>query len=262
MRKYFIIFKQNIIKHFEYRVNNFIYLLVGLLPAIINYFIWLAVYGQREEMNGFRKSDLFTYYLVMTVLFYFIGGTINRTVSKVIRTGELNQLLTKPIHPIKNFIALEQGWKVSSLTFVIPVFVALIFLLNLSIPVSSIDQLIYLIISIILGAVIFSLWDMIIGMLAFFLQETNAIDRLSRIVGSFLNGQSIPLALMPAWVVSINDWIFYRYTFAFPADILFRFDTLQLGILFFRQFLWVFLMYLFLTFIFKAGMKRYEAYGA
>lgn len=262
MRKYLTIFKQNIIKHFEYRVNNFIYLLVGLLPAVVNYFVWLAVYGEREEVNGFQRKDLFTYYLVMTILFYFIGGTINHTVSKVIRSGELNQLLTKPLHPIKNYIAYEQGWKASSLTFVIPVFIALVVVLNLSIPLDSVEQVIYLIISIIMGAAIFSLWDMIIGMMAFFLQNTNAIDRLSRIVGSFLNGQSVPLALLPLWVVSINDWFFYRYTFALSADIIFRFEFIELNALMLRQLMWVGIMYVFFLLIFKLGIKRYEAYGA
>ncbi len=235
---------------------------MGLMPAVVNYSVWLAVYGQRDEVNGFARKDLLSYYLVMTVLFYFIGGTINSTVSKVIRSGELNQLLVKPIHPIKNYIALEQGWKASSLTFVIPVFVLIILVLGLSIPLRSMEQLIWLIIATVMGAIIFALWDMIIGMLAFFLQETNAVDRLSRIVGSFLNGQSIPLALMPVWVVSINDWLFYRYTFALPADMIFRFEVLEIGGLFVRQCMWIVILYIVFGIIYKLGIRRYEAYGA
>ena len=103
---------------------------------------------------------------------------------------------------------------------------------------------------------------MVIGMSAFFLQNMRPVSRVNRIMYSFLSGRYVPLVLMPAWLSTVNDLLFYRYTFAFPLEIVFVLHEIDIGTMFIKQMIWVVLMIFIFNLVFKLGIKRYEAVGA
>lgn len=249
-------------RQYEHRFDNLFWFLCGLLPALVNYVTWKAIYGDQSEINGFQQKDLLTYFLVMATLWYFIGGTISRFIGSSIKDGGISSLIAKPIHPILRYLYLEQGWKLGSIIIIAPIFALALIVFDLRIPIYSIEQFMLLLSSIILGAVIFSLWDGIIGMSAFFIQNNDPITRLNRILFMLLSGQVFPVILMPVWMSRFNDLFFYRYTFAFSADIIFTPQKLNLPFMFGMQLLWVVLILIFFKIIYLTGLKRYEAYGA
>lgn len=262
MKKYWTVFKVNLMRQYEHRFDNLFWFFCGLLPAFVNYVTWVAVYGDQKEINGFKQSDLLTYFLVISVLWYVIGGTVSRYLGNSIKDGGISSFITKPIHPIVRYIFIEQGWKLGSLILILPIFIVFLIVFDLKIPITSTEQVMLLISSSILGAAIFSLWDMIIGMGAFFIQNIEPLSRLNRILYMLLSGQVFPVILMPAWMSKLNNLFFYRYTFGLPADIIFTLDELNLPFLFGMQFLWLILIVIAFKIIYKLGIKRYEAYGA
>lgn len=262
MRKYLAYIKINILKHLEHRVNTIIWYFYGFIESLIAYVIWVAVYGSKEVINGFERKDLLSYFIVMSILWYFVGGTMNVRIGEEIKNGQLNLYLAKPIHPILQYAFIEQGWKIASLILILPVFLLIFFIFNLHLPITSLSQICFLCLSLILGAIIFSLWDMIIGMSAFFIQNMRPINRLSSIFYSLLSGQFIPLALMPSLVSKLNNFFFFRYTFAFPLEIIFMSDKIDIGKMFVVQIVWVVIIIFLFNIIYKLGLKRYEAVGA
>ena len=170
--------------------------------------------------------------------------------------------LVRPVHPILQFIFREQGWKIASLVVIVPVFIILVFFFKLHLPFNSVIQIVLFIISVFFGAVIYSLWDMIIGMTAFFVQNMMPINRLNRIFYALMSGQIIPVSLMPVGVLKITNLLFFRYTFAFPSEILFVPEQLNIVSLFLGQMIWVVIMIFLFNLVFKMGVRRYEAYGA
>ncbi|MBU0976706.1 MAG: ABC-2 family transporter protein [Patescibacteria group bacterium] len=262
MKKYWAVFKVNLMRQYEHRFDNLFWFFCGLLPAFVNYVTWVAVYGDKKEINGFQQTDLLTYFLVMAILWYIIGGTVSKYLGSSIKDGGISAFIVKPIHPILRYIFIEQGWKLGSLILIAPIFIVLLIVFNLKIPITSIEQLLFLLVSMILGATIFSLWDMIIGMCAFFIQNVDPISRLNRILFMLLSGQVFPVVLMPAWMAGINNLLFYRYTFAFSADIIFTPDEINLPFMFGMQALWVILIIIIFKLLYKFGIKKYEAYGA
>jgi len=262
MRKYLVVLKQSFLGQLEHRTNNVLWLFFGIIPAFVNYLIWTTVYQDRDVINGFARDDLLNYYLWVNILWLLVGGTWNLSVGAIIRNGELNLHLLKPIHPMFRFISFEQGWKVGSLLVVLPVFIIISIVLGLSFPIQSLEQCIVLIFSVFFGAIIFAFWDMIIGMTAFFIQNNMPMNRLNRILYMILSGQMFPLAFLPAWLASINNWIFFRYTFSFSLEVLFTFEDIPYVEMFIKQIIWVVLIYILFKLIYAIGIKRYEAVGA
>lgn len=245
-----------------HRTDHLLWFFVGLVPGIINYLVWNTIYGDQQVINGFAKDNLLTYFLVVALLWYFIGGTINYYIGGAIKDGNLNFSLIKPIHPILRFAFIEQGWKIGSLVVTLPTFFAFLFLTGKTIPVESISQLVLFSLAIVFSAIIFSIWDQIIGMTAFFIDDIVPINRLNRVFYALVSGQTFPLALMPASIARINDLFFYRYTFSFPSEILFTPNEVDYLKSFAIQVIWIFILIGVYEIIYKIGIKRYEAYGA
>jgi ABC-2 type transport system permease protein len=249
-------------RQYEYRYNNLLWFFCGLVPAVVSYISWITVYGDKAEINGFSKESIFPYFVVMTILWYFVGGTVSRFVGEHIKGGGLNAFLIKPIHPIVRYIFIEQGWKLGSLAVVTPLSILIFILFDFPIQIISIWQIVALVFSIIFAAIIFSLWDLIIGMTAFFIDDISPVGRLNRVLFSLMSGQIYPLALLPVWITKFNDLFFFRYTFAFPSEIIFTPESIDYTKMFSIQIIWVLILIIAFNLIYKTGIKRYEAYGA
>jgi len=261
MRKYLTVLRLNFLKQLEFRVNNIVWLLVGILPSLISYAIWRAVYQERSEINGLKQEYLLSYFLLSAIMWYFVGGTVNRVVGDSIKDGRLNSLLIKPMHPMISFIFYEQGWKALSLLVTSPALVILLYISRVSFPVTTFEQGLCLLLATFGGAVIFALWDIIIGMSAFFVVNMSPVNRLNRIGYALLSGQIIPIALFPSWINRLNDLLFFRYTFAFPLQVIFEFGQIRFFSLFIRQCIWIGILIVLFNFVYKRGIRHYEAVG-
>jgi ABC-2 type transport system permease protein len=262
MRKYLAIFKTHLLRHLEQRTNNFIWFIVGLIPAIVNYVSWKAIYGNRESLNGFQREDLLGYFVVMTLLWYIVGGTINSRLAHDIRDGFLSNLLVKPIHPIIRYMFVEQSWKVGSIVLIIPTTLILFAVFQITVPIHSFLQCMILIITLVFAAIIYSLWDLTIGMFGFFFTNITPINRLNRVLYVLLSGRMIPLALYPQWMGKLNNIFFYRYTFGLPADVIFTFDQVDIVKMIGMQLFWIGIILGIFNIVYKFGIKKYESYGA
>jgi ABC-2 type transport system permease protein len=63
------------------------------------------------------------------------------------------------------------------------------------------------------------LLDFVIGSLAFWMQDVNGLIRLKNLVGAFLAGQFIPLALFPPRFAGLLEAQPFRYTLSFPLEV-------------------------------------------
>ena len=64
------------------------------------------------------------------------------------------------------------------------------------------------------------LLDFLVGSLAFWVQDVRGLIRVKMLVGAFLAGQVIPLALFPPAVTPLLQAQPFRYTLSFPLEIL------------------------------------------
>jgi len=70
------------------------------------------------------------------------------------------------------------------------------------------------------AAAIAFLLDFVTGSLAFWIQDVKGLVRVKNLVGAFLAGQFVPLALFPPSFFPLLEALPFRYTLSFPLEVL------------------------------------------
>jgi ABC-2 type transport system permease protein len=248
-------------REFNGRVNIIGWFIVGTIPTIVLVLVWFAIIGDQGNLNGFTKGDFIVYYLAMTMSWYIVGGNFGRSVGNRIKNGTLNTTLLKPYNIVLGNGIEEQAWKVLSLIFAIPASFTVIILFSNMVNISfSLPQMIFLIVSLILGGINFALLEALIGISAFWVTEIWPIANVSDILQSLFGGKYIPLPLMPASLLWLTNILPFKYLFYVPVSILLSKNTqpvLDIGI----QLFYALLLFTIYKFVWKLGIKKYEGVG-
>lgn len=246
---------------FASRINIIGWFLVGLIPIIVLIFVWLAIIGDKQSINGFTKGDFIVYYLFLQLSWYIVGGGFGYNVGDAIKKGQINTTLLKPYDVVFSFYIQEQAWKLLSLFIAIPVSSTLLFLFRDSINIHlSFDQGMLLTISLILGGILFALLEALTGLTGFWLTEIRPVTRLKETVISLFGGMLIPITLMPQALFNLANILPFKYMFYVPISILLGKSAnafLDVGI----QIVYIILFYAVYKLVWSLGIKKYEAVG-
>lgn len=261
MKSYFRIFLLGLQTQLQYRVNLFGWMLVNFIPTIVFILVWLVILGNKTHIQGFSKSDFILYYLFTTAIWYIVGGNFARAIGDAIRDGEMNKNLLKPYNVLFEKFMLEQAWKCMSLLVVIPASgIILWYFRDIFTFTFSFSMLFYLLLSLILGGIIFALIEIIVGLSGFWFTEIWSIAYVSEVVLELFGGRMAPIDLMPPWLQTISHILPFKYIFYTPTAILLNKSPnppVDIAI----QCLYVVLLYVIYKVLFAKGIARYEAIG-
>lgn len=259
--KYLRTFRLALESEFATRINIFGWFLVGLIPTIIIIFVWLAIIGDKHSISGFSKGDFIVYYVFFQLSWYIVGGSFGYNVGDAIKKGQINTSLLKPYNVVLRHCIHEQAWKVLSLLIAIPVSSIILFLFRDSVHIElSLVKGILLIVSLIFGGLLFALTEAIVGLTAFWLTEIRPVDRLVETLDMLFGGVLIPITLMPRIVFDVANILPFKYMFYAPVSILLGKSTnpiLDIAI----QGIYILLFFTLYKFVWRIGIKKYEAVG-
>jgi ABC-2 type transport system permease protein len=133
-----------------------------------------------------------------------------------VRTGNISTLLTKPVNYIFFRFFGELGRSVfKALMIGLPIIIAAIFILHLSLPSSPM-----FFVSVALGFIISSLLSLLIGMWSFFTTGSVWGLRITRdFVEEVMSGSLIPLYIFPEWLKSIAYLLPFQAIYNIPLSI-------------------------------------------
>jgi ABC-2 type transport system permease protein len=104
---------------------------------------------------------------------------------------------------------------------------------------------------------------LLIGSLGLFVERSLAIFEIYMGVFAVASGYLVPLELLPDWAQTLADWTPFRYMLAFPVEVLTgRYELAgALGALAIQ---WTFVVAVIASalLVWRAGLRRYEAYGS
>ena len=171
MRKYIDIFKFSLKSEFNFKLYYFF----SLFSFVIHIFVFNQLWDfilREKTILGYTKNELIWYIIIGEFIAYSIGKKNYQKISDTIKSGDIANLLVKPVSFIKYMIAEE-------LTCVVNVIVNLVFAIILGIVMGGIMnvtliQMILLICSIIMSLVLSLLIQIVIGLLAFFTEENQS----------------------------------------------------------------------------------------
>ncbi|MCL2060130.1 MAG: ABC-2 family transporter protein [Oscillospiraceae bacterium] len=208
MRKYLYGFKLYFLNSFNYRFNTLVNLLFGNVRLIIMVFFWVAIYGgdAQKTLNGFTLAGMITYLIIMDVFSSIIFGlrSSGQVYSGMIKSGSLGPALLKPqsLNISVYFRNLSEG-----ITGMIPQFIvvacAMPFVARFLVWDVDLARMALIPLFLAVGSVSAHLLCSILGYMAFWLEEANAVLWSFMVLLNMLTGFFLPLDFFPKWSIAV-----------------------------------------------------------
>jgi ABC-2 type transport system permease protein len=212
---------------------------------------------------GFGQVEMARYFAGTLIVRQLTGAWIFWQLNWEIRTGALSPKLLRPIHPLVHEavgIVVAVPWRIVVLT---PLIGGLVWWKPELVAWPGLDAMALFLVSVLLAWMLSFLVQAILGMFAFWLDQTDGLFGVYFAIWSLLSGYVAPLAVFPdAWRALLR-YLPFRPMLATPVEILGGFMTPRealpdVGI----QAAWVVALVLLAIFVWKKGVARYGAYGA
>jgi ABC-2 type transport system permease protein len=201
------------------------------------------------------------YYLIFILVNQLTYAQTNWTVGDLIRVGQMNTLLLRPLSPVFNTLASEVAGKVVMMAFAIPVSGLLALLLRPELHVTLANGLSFLLALGLAWALRF-FWGYWLALLAFWSTRADALLAVQDAMVFLLAGQVAPIVLLPGVLRQVATVLPFRYMVGFPVEIL----TGQLGrtdlwLGFGLQVGWLWMSLALFIILWRVGVTRYTAVG-
>lgn len=263
MGKYLATFRMNMQKTLMYRARFFIWIVTDMFHLIVFPFLWLAIYGTRDEIGGYSKEGIVTYYVLMTVISILTYSHVFRYIHLDIMKGFLNKFLVRPVNHFFYIYATELAWKFLVACIVFPLLV--IFSQVASsylVPPASLASLGMFALFFIFSSLISTLIQFIIGYAAFWFQETNALYSVRRLAETLFAGQLAPLVFFPPIIQTIAYLLPFQYLAYVPAQLyLGQLSSSQIIHHILAALVWILILGTGVFFLWRHGVRRYDGVG-
>lgn len=262
-KKYFFIAKQTWDETMVYRLNFVMWRIRNMLLLISTYFLWLAVVPQGEETFGYTQSLILTYILVTSFLSSVVMSSRSGDVGAQINSGDLSNILVRPLNIYKTWFARDLGDKAVNIAFAVVEFIFFLIILHPPFFVQTNILFWLLFILAVSNAILLNFFfNLLLGAIGFWSPEVWGPRFIFFILMTFFAGSLFPLDIVPQPFLSILQNSPFSYLLYFPAKIylgqLSLHETLFVIV---RGVVWVGIMYFCTILIWRKGLSSYAAQG-
>lgn len=182
-----------------YRTNYYTGILIYSINIGAYYFLWKAIYGGKEAIEGLSVLQMTTYVAVAWMARAFYFNNIDREMADEIKEGKVAVELIRPY----NYLAMKTmqglGEGIFRLFFFsVPgmVIVAFIFPIQFSADLATWGLFA---LSIVLSFFINTQINILTGMTTFFLFNNSGLIRAKRMIIDLFSGLLLPMSFFPGW---------------------------------------------------------------
>ena len=237
------------------------FMFVTFSKLILMVSFWEAVFDGRELLNDWTMTALMTYAVLSMLLNEYIGGPAWE-LSALIRQGQVAIELLRPYDILWRLTAQEYGHKFSNaLRTAVPLLAVMAFFFPLEGPQSSLGF------SIFIGSVLFAivlggLVDLLIGMMAFWLENMWGLRVFKSALFLFFTGALIPINLFPEWLQTVCAWTPFPSLVYTPIAIYtgkLSGDAMWFGLG--MQLIWLVVIYTVVRVVWRIALRRVTVFG-
>jgi ABC-2 type transport system permease protein len=244
----------------QYRSFFFILAFGWMIPPLIYLLVWATAAGE-QGIAGLTRGNIVAYYLALILVNQVTYAQTNWTVGDLIRYGQMNRILLRPIPPVYDALASEFAGKVVYLAFLVPVVSLLALILRPQIDIHLENVLAFLPALLLAWALRF-FWGYWLALLAFWATRADALLALQDSLIFLLAGQVAPIAFLPGILQTAAKILPFRYMVAFPVEVLSgQLSTADVIAGFTAQVIWLFVALALYLLLWRMGLRRYTAIG-
>ena len=240
-----------------YRAELIIWMLTTTMP-LVSLALWSAV-SRNAPLGRFGPTEFVGYFLAALIVRQITGCWLVWELNYEIKQGTLSQKLLKPIHPLWVFSASNLAALPLRAGLCLPVVIVAIVYSQLT----SNPSLLAIFLFSLVGAWCINFFAMaLVGSLAFFLESSTGVFELWLITFMVLSGYVVPLELFPSWARDIANALPFRYTLGFPVEVITGMLDVSTALqMLMRQWIYAALMATAGLLAFRAGVRRFGAFG-
>ena len=178
-----------------------ILLLQALVPSIVMFYLWSLILNHGQTVGGFTKNQIVIYYIGVNFINSFVWYAIDWELNDDIHSGELSNIVHRPIAIEKYYFAKMVGDRLANLLLLAPILIIGIFyiLVNNLLQISLIVLLEFAF-SIIMSAVLWFLFSYIIGSVAYWFDNLFFVLLVKEVLVNLLAGFYFPLEILPPFL--------------------------------------------------------------
>lgn len=198
-----------------YRTHSMVSIFVGPVYFIVQYFIWTAVYGGHDSLNGMELRQMLTYFGATALIGYLTMDFADWNLQMLVHTGKFLTFALRPIH--HRFFAFSQKLGHRSLGFLfefLPCFFIFQFLFKIDMIPGYMG---WTLLSILLAFLMNFYVNYSIGLSAFWLIQSSGIRRVFQALSSVFSGALIPLVFFPDILQKLLFFLPFQYITYVPA---------------------------------------------
>jgi ABC-2 type transport system permease protein len=260
LRAYPTLLRIGLAEMVAYRAEFLIWVLTTNMPLVMMA-LWTAV-AASGPVGRFDSTTFVAYYLATLMVRLVTSTWMVWELTMDIRQGRLATRLLRPLHPLLAYSAQHLAAVPMRLLMSAPLMVALWWFAGDRVLLSDPTRLAIFAASL-AGAWLLLFFTMaIIGSLALYMDSALAVFEIWLGLHHILSGYLIPLELFPPWVAGIARALPFHYTLGFPVETLIGLNDVpraltELG----YQWMYVGGLFVISMLIWRAGMRRFVAFG-
>jgi ABC-2 type transport system permease protein len=267
LRKYWNIFRASLTERLAYRADFFLSTLLRFLPMLTTILLWYAIFeaaGSQTRLRGFSLDDMISYLLLVHIsrMFSSMPG-LAHGIARSIRDGSLKKYLLQPIEMIPYLLSYRVAHKAAYIAMSSAPYALLFFLCRdfFTLPRDPAVWAAY-IAALLMGFLIGFFFEAGIGMMGFWFLEIGSFLYVINTLSFFVSGHMFPLDLLPEPMANVLKFLPFKYLAYFPAMIFLgkvQGPDLVWGLV--TEALWAAVLILLANWLYRAGLRRYSAYG-
>ncbi|MDI2590154.1 ABC-2 family transporter protein [Pseudomonas sp. N3-W] len=242
-----------------YRAQLFVWLISGVAPLFMM-LIWWEL-SRDQVIGGYAAIDFVAYFLGVYLVRQLTAVWVIFVLNDEIRQGTLSGRLLRPVAPFWFHVAEHVGQMVVRAPIVLAVFCvgASLFAIDL---MAIVRQLPLFLVSLVLAWIIIFHIYYCVGLLAFWMANSLALDALVWSMYTVLGGMLIPVDLFPETTRHLVAMLPFSAALDFPVKVLIgKAAGLELMHGFAVQVFWVLVLVAVRRVLWRQGLKRFSGAG-
>lgn len=262
MKKYLVLLKLSWQNGLVYRTSVIMWRFRNFLSSLMSLTVWTVIFESNPEAFGYTKDSMISYIFLVAFLQSLILSSALNGLAQRVYSGEISNLLLKPVNIFIYFAIEEVADKMKNIFFLIFETLALylLFLPTIIFP-SAVSMFIFIIWSL-AGLIINFFITLLFGSLGFWSPQTWGPRFLFFMIVSFTAGKLYPLDILPRGLQIIVFFTPFPYLSFFQVQLFLQRLTPNQIYLYSAGFIfWILALGFLSVAIWKKGLKTYEAVG-